>query len=121
MAINLIRYRQRDEIRWGVALVGGIVPLSGHYPTTSDLIARGESDWRAAVGGSPTLQAKAGPAQEFGQIHVDSGPVVIPELASLSRRRPSRAGRADQPLRGAPRRAGRPLPPAASSEYAPPL
>ena len=29
-----------------------------------------------------TLHAKAGPAQEFGQVRVDSGPVVIPELAS---------------------------------------
>ena len=29
-----------------------------------------------------TLQPKAGPAQEFGQVRVDSGPVVIPELAS---------------------------------------
>jgi len=56
MAINLIRYRQRDEIRWGVALAGDVVPLSGDYPTTADLIARGESDWRAAAGGSPTLR-----------------------------------------------------------------
>ncbi len=31
-----------------------------------------------------TLHAKAGPAQEFGQVRVDSGPVVIPELASRS-------------------------------------
>ncbi len=29
-----------------------------------------------------TLHAKAGPAQEFGQVRVDSGPVVIPELTS---------------------------------------
>ncbi len=29
-----------------------------------------------------TLQAKAGPAQEFGQVRVDDGLVVIAELAS---------------------------------------
>ncbi len=29
-----------------------------------------------------TLQAKAGPAQEFGQVRVDDCPVVIAELAS---------------------------------------
>ena len=29
-----------------------------------------------------TLQAKAGPAQEFGQVRVDDGPAVIAELAS---------------------------------------
>ena len=56
MAINLIRYRHRDAIRWGVALAGGVVPLSGDYPTTAELIARGESDWRAATGGSPVLR-----------------------------------------------------------------
>ena len=39
-----------------------------------------------------TLQAKTGPAQEFGQIHVDSGPAVIPEPAS--RRADGQAGQA---------------------------
>ena len=29
-----------------------------------------------------TLQAQAGPAQEFGQVRVDDGPVVTAELAS---------------------------------------
>jgi 2-keto-4-pentenoate hydratase/2-oxohepta-3-ene-1,7-dioic acid hydratase in catechol pathway len=56
MAINLIRYRQRDAIRWGVALAGGIVPLSGDYATTADLIARGESDWRTAASGLAALR-----------------------------------------------------------------
>ena len=49
MAINLIRYRHDDDIRWGVAVAGGIAPLAGDYPTTADLIARGESDWRSAA------------------------------------------------------------------------
>jgi 2-keto-4-pentenoate hydratase/2-oxohepta-3-ene-1,7-dioic acid hydratase in catechol pathway len=55
MAINLIRYRKGNEVRWGVSLPGGIVPLAGQYPTTADVIARGESDFRAAARGSPQL------------------------------------------------------------------
>ena len=42
MATHLVRYRQGNDIRWGVTLAGGIAPLSGHYPTTADLIAPGE-------------------------------------------------------------------------------
>ena len=55
MAINLIRYRHNADIHWGVAVAGGIAPLSGNYPTTADLIARGETDWRSAAKGVPGL------------------------------------------------------------------
>ena len=59
MATNLIRYRHQGGIRWGAALGSGIVPLAGDYPTTADLIARGEADWRAAAAGKPTLRVDA--------------------------------------------------------------
>ena len=31
MATNLVRYANENEIRWGVALPGGIAPLAGDY------------------------------------------------------------------------------------------
>jgi 2-keto-4-pentenoate hydratase/2-oxohepta-3-ene-1,7-dioic acid hydratase in catechol pathway len=59
MATNLVRYANKNEIRWGVALPGGITPLAGDYPTTADLIARGEADWRAAAKAKPALRTDA--------------------------------------------------------------
>jgi len=55
MATNLIHYAQGDRAHWGVALQGGIVPLSGTYPTTRALIEDGGADWAAAKQQAPTL------------------------------------------------------------------
>jgi 2-keto-4-pentenoate hydratase/2-oxohepta-3-ene-1,7-dioic acid hydratase in catechol pathway len=56
MATNLIRYRDRGGIRWGVAVASAVAPLSGDYATTADLIARGEADWRSAANAQPALR-----------------------------------------------------------------
>src|SRR3990167_11532660 len=55
MATNLIRYQHNGSIHWGVALHNGIVPLSGRYATTGELIEKGEADWRAAREQTPSL------------------------------------------------------------------
>jgi 2-keto-4-pentenoate hydratase/2-oxohepta-3-ene-1,7-dioic acid hydratase in catechol pathway len=48
MATNLARFEAGGERRWGVVTGSEIAPLSGDYPTTANLIERGEADWRAA-------------------------------------------------------------------------
>ncbi len=58
MAMNLIRYRRDGDIRWGVAVAGGIAPLDGQYATTADLITRGEPDWRSAAKRTPALRVQ---------------------------------------------------------------
>jgi 2-keto-4-pentenoate hydratase/2-oxohepta-3-ene-1,7-dioic acid hydratase in catechol pathway len=50
VVVHLIRYRHDEHIRWGVLSDGVISALEGEYARTADLIARGESDWRAAAG-----------------------------------------------------------------------
>jgi 2-keto-4-pentenoate hydratase/2-oxohepta-3-ene-1,7-dioic acid hydratase in catechol pathway len=56
MATNLIRYDYNGGMRWGVAVASGIAPLSGDYPTTAELIARGEPDWRSAKNATTALR-----------------------------------------------------------------
>ena len=50
MAVNLIRFETEAGQRWGVVQGTDVVPLSGDYPTTAELIERGENDWRSARG-----------------------------------------------------------------------
>jgi 2-keto-4-pentenoate hydratase/2-oxohepta-3-ene-1,7-dioic acid hydratase in catechol pathway len=54
MAVNLVRFTSNGGPRWGVAQANGVAPLAGDYPTTAALIERGEADWRAAAGQSPS-------------------------------------------------------------------
>ena len=55
MAVNLVRFEKDSGSRWGVVLQDGVAPLNGDYPTTADLIERGEADWRQARQQKPTL------------------------------------------------------------------
>jgi 2-keto-4-pentenoate hydratase/2-oxohepta-3-ene-1,7-dioic acid hydratase in catechol pathway len=55
MAINIVRFTSNGGPRWGVAMANGVAPLAGEYPTTAALIERGESDWRAAAGHTPSI------------------------------------------------------------------
>lgn len=55
MATNLVRFARQGQTAWGVARQDGIVPLSGTYATTADLIAGGEADWRAARTQAPAI------------------------------------------------------------------
>jgi 2-keto-4-pentenoate hydratase/2-oxohepta-3-ene-1,7-dioic acid hydratase in catechol pathway len=48
MALNLVRFASATGARWGIVRNASVVPLAGYYPTTADLIERGESDWRNA-------------------------------------------------------------------------
>jgi len=57
MPTNLIRFERDGTPHWGVVAAAGITPLAGDYATTAALIERGESDWRAARGRPPVLQA----------------------------------------------------------------
>jgi hypothetical protein len=50
MAVNLIRFETEAGQRWGVVQGADVVPLSGDYSTTAELIERGENDWRNARG-----------------------------------------------------------------------
>ena len=50
MAVNLIRFETEAGQRWGVVQGTDVVPLSGDYSTTAELIERGENDWRNARG-----------------------------------------------------------------------
>jgi len=59
MATHLIRFAHGGNTRWGVVRGTGIAPLAGDYPTTADLIASGEPDWRAAATRPPSLDAAA--------------------------------------------------------------
>jgi Domain of unknown function (DUF2437) len=49
MAVNLVRFDIGTAARWGVVRDNVVAPLAGDYPTTADLIARGETDWRGAA------------------------------------------------------------------------
>lgn len=49
VVVHLVRYRDNEQTSWGVVTGDAVSPLTGQYPGTADLIARGESDWRAAV------------------------------------------------------------------------
>lgn len=64
MVVQLVRYQDNEQISWGVVTGDVIAPLSGEYHRTSDLIERGESDWRVAA---------AAPAE-----------VVLPDVELLS-------------------------------------
>jgi 2-keto-4-pentenoate hydratase/2-oxohepta-3-ene-1,7-dioic acid hydratase in catechol pathway len=55
MATNLVRFEKGSAAHWGVVLQNGVAPLVGDYPTTAELIARGEADWREAGRREPTL------------------------------------------------------------------
>ena len=55
MAFNLVRFQHGAASRWGIVLDKGVVPLAGDYPTTTDLMQRGEADWREAGKRKPTL------------------------------------------------------------------
>jgi hypothetical protein len=46
MGVNLIRFETEAGQRWGVVQGTEVVPLSGDYSTTAELIERGENDWR---------------------------------------------------------------------------
>lgn len=46
MATNLIRFTHAGLVRWGVVSGDRIAPLEGDYPTTGELVTRGEADWR---------------------------------------------------------------------------
>jgi len=50
VAVNLIRFETEAGQRWGVVQGTDVVPLSGDYSTTAELIERGENDWRNASG-----------------------------------------------------------------------
>ncbi len=49
MPVNLVRFEKGSAAHWGVVLQDGVAPLLGDYPTTADLIERGEADWREAT------------------------------------------------------------------------
>src|SRR5262245_32472687 len=55
MAANLVRFEKGAASHWGVVLQKGVAPLVGEYPTTADLIERGEADWREALRREPSL------------------------------------------------------------------
>jgi 2-keto-4-pentenoate hydratase/2-oxohepta-3-ene-1,7-dioic acid hydratase in catechol pathway len=55
MATNLVRFKAGNAPHWGVISPAGIAPLSGTYATTTALIERGESDWRAAAVQPPSV------------------------------------------------------------------
>ncbi len=55
MAANLVRFEIGSAPHWGVVRQDGVSPLKGDYPTTADLIERGEADWRNAAQTPPTL------------------------------------------------------------------
>jgi Domain of unknown function (DUF2437) len=59
MAVNLVRFTLNGGPRWGVAQANGVAPLAGDYPTTAALIERGEDDWRAAAGQTPSIGLEA--------------------------------------------------------------
>ena len=59
MATNLMRFEDKDGVRWGVVRWTGITPLAGDYPTTSALIERGEADWREARQKAPSISVSA--------------------------------------------------------------
>jgi 2-keto-4-pentenoate hydratase/2-oxohepta-3-ene-1,7-dioic acid hydratase in catechol pathway len=56
MATNLVRFSSAGGEGWGVALAGGIAPLTGIYSTTAALIAGGKDDWRDAAGRVPSVE-----------------------------------------------------------------
>jgi 2-keto-4-pentenoate hydratase/2-oxohepta-3-ene-1,7-dioic acid hydratase in catechol pathway len=55
MATNLVRFDMEGAARWGVVLKSGVSPLAKDYPTTAELIERGQDDWLAAQGQAPSL------------------------------------------------------------------
>ena len=55
MPVNLVRFEKGSAARWGVVLPDGVAPLLGDYPTTADLIERGEADWREARKREPSV------------------------------------------------------------------
>jgi len=55
VAINLAFFELDGRRRWGVVSGARLTPLAGDYPTTADLIERGESDWREASGRAARL------------------------------------------------------------------
>jgi hypothetical protein len=59
MAVNLVRFTLNGGPRRGVAQANGVAPLAGGYPTTAALIERGEDDWRAAAGQTPSIGLEA--------------------------------------------------------------
>jgi 2-keto-4-pentenoate hydratase/2-oxohepta-3-ene-1,7-dioic acid hydratase in catechol pathway len=56
---HLVRFTLNSGPRWGVAQANGVAPLAGDYPTTAALIERGEDDWRAAAGQTPSIGLEA--------------------------------------------------------------
>jgi 2-keto-4-pentenoate hydratase/2-oxohepta-3-ene-1,7-dioic acid hydratase in catechol pathway len=55
LVTHLTRYRNAAEARWAVVVDGGLSPLTGSYPTTSDLIRDGHQDWRSATERQPNV------------------------------------------------------------------
>jgi len=48
MAVNVVRFRQQDTVRWGVVHSQGIRPIDGEYPTTRDFMLEGAARARGA-------------------------------------------------------------------------
>lgn len=55
MAVNLVRFMQAGQPRWGLVLVDGIAPLAADYATTADLLAQPAAALRAQASGAPRL------------------------------------------------------------------
>jgi 2-keto-4-pentenoate hydratase/2-oxohepta-3-ene-1,7-dioic acid hydratase in catechol pathway len=52
MAVNVVRYRHRDGVRWGVVDVDAVSPIDGDYPTTHAFMREGAQRARDGVGTS---------------------------------------------------------------------
>ncbi|MEG3125945.1 fumarylacetoacetate hydrolase family protein [Sphingomonas sp. GB1N7] len=57
--MHIARFRHDRTLRWGVIENQSVVPLHGEYPTTRDLIERGEDDRRGAIGRSAAIPLSA--------------------------------------------------------------
>lgn len=49
MVVHIVRYRDNEQVSWGVVTGTVVSPLTGSYPYTADLIEHGEADWAAAA------------------------------------------------------------------------
>ncbi len=60
MAVNVVRYRQGDEARWGVVEDFRITPIEGAYPSTRDFMREGAERARSdrGVSGAPVSLAE---------------------------------------------------------------
>ena len=63
MAVNVVRYRGGDSVRWGVVEGDRVLPIEGDYPTTRAFMQQGAD---RARGGSPAR----GPALALADVEV---------------------------------------------------